>query len=200
MDQGVIAALKKKYNKSMLNMARIKAKTASGVHNIIREIKIFDAILHAKVTWEAIDSMTIQKCFKQSGVQETYDMLVAPPHSPEIIEDPKFAKYFEELPDTPWDQYLAMDEELEQELPARAPDTQTYCQEDVQQDEPCDEDQQPMLNDDQSLEYLQHVQSSNLGDTAVFELLERAMNLIQNNKTVTEISNKSNQPSMAKFF
>ena len=32
-------------------MAHIKTKTASGVHDIIREIKIFDAILHAKVTW-----------------------------------------------------------------------------------------------------------------------------------------------------
>ena len=132
--------------------------------------------------------MTIQKCFKWSGVQETYDMPVTPLHSPEIMnEDPEFAKYFEELQDIPQDQYLAMDEELEQELLARAPDSQTYCHEDLQQDDPCDEDQEPMLNHDQSLEYLQHVQRSNLGDTAVFELLERAMNLIQNNKTVTEI-------------
>ena len=126
----------------------------------------------------------IQKCFKWSSVQDKYDMPVTPPHSPEIIdEDLEFAKYFEELLDISWDQYLAMDEELEQELPARAPDLQTYGHEDVQQDEQCDEDQQPMLNHDQSLEYLQHVERSNLGDTAVFELLERAMNLIQNNKT-----------------
>ena len=34
-------------------MACIKTKTASGVHDIISDIKIFDAILHAKVAWEA---------------------------------------------------------------------------------------------------------------------------------------------------
>ena len=39
----------------MLNAARIKAKSAQNVMDIVRDIKIFDAILHAKVAWEAID-------------------------------------------------------------------------------------------------------------------------------------------------
>ena len=92
-----------------------------------------------------------------------------------------------------------MDKQLEQELPARAPDTQSYVNEDIQRDKQVDEGLL-VLNHDQSLKYLQCVQRSNLGDTEVFELLERAMNLIQNNKTVTEISNKSKQLSIAKFF
>ena len=126
-------------------------------------------------------------------------MPLTPPTTPVIEEDQEFAHHFEELLDVPWDQYLKMDEELEQELPARAPNTQSYVNKDVQQDDQVDEEL-PMLNHDQSQEYLQCVQRSDLGDTAVFELLERAMNLIQNNKTVTEISNKSKQPSIVKFF
>ena len=73
MDQGVITTLKKKYNKRMLNLARIKAKTASDVHEIIKEIKIFDAILNVKVAWEAIDPETIQKCLRQTGVHHDHD-------------------------------------------------------------------------------------------------------------------------------
>ena len=47
IDQGVTATLKQKYNKRMLNMACIKTKTAQGIHEILKDIKIFDAILHA---------------------------------------------------------------------------------------------------------------------------------------------------------
>ena len=64
MDQGVIANLKKKYNKKMLNIARIKAKTSQCITDIVKDKKIFDAILHAKVAWETIEAETIAKCFK----------------------------------------------------------------------------------------------------------------------------------------
>ena len=64
MDQGVIAALKKKYNRCMLNEAGIKAKSAAGVADIVKDIKIFNAVIHAKVAWEAIDPQTIVKCFR----------------------------------------------------------------------------------------------------------------------------------------
>ena len=72
-------------------------------------------------------------------------------------------------------------------MPTRAPDAQTYVDKTVQQDESAD-DEQPVLSCDESLEYLHHTQRSNLEDTAVFELLEKAMNLIQSNKTAAEIS------------
>ena len=38
--------------KYMLNLARMEARKANNVTKIIKEIKIFDAIQHAKVTWE----------------------------------------------------------------------------------------------------------------------------------------------------
>ena len=60
MDQGVITNLKQMYNKHMSNMARIKAKSAMKVVDIIKDIKIFDAILHAKVAWESINPETIK--------------------------------------------------------------------------------------------------------------------------------------------
>ena len=94
MDQGIIATLKEIYNKHMLNMARIKA--AQGVQQIIKDIKIFDMIITAKVAWEAIDPETIQKCFKQCGVNQ--DLTMSPSPEPDD-EDPEFAAYFQELLD-----------------------------------------------------------------------------------------------------
>ena len=67
MDHGVIATLKKKNNKRMLNVARIKAKTTQSVTEIVKDIKIFDAILHVKVAWDSIEPKTIVKCFRHSG-------------------------------------------------------------------------------------------------------------------------------------
>ena len=63
----------------MLNAASIKAKSAQNVMDIVKDIKIFYAILYAKVAWEAIDPETITKCFKHTGVHKNYD---TPPTTP----------------------------------------------------------------------------------------------------------------------
>ena len=68
MDQDVIATLKKSYNKRMLNVARIKAKTTQSVIEIVKDIKIFDAILHVIVAWSSIELKTIVKCFRHCGI------------------------------------------------------------------------------------------------------------------------------------
>ena len=137
MDQGVIATLKKKYAKCMLNTTRIKSKSAQHVTDIVKEIKIFDAILLAKVAWEAIEPETIIKWFKHSGVQESYE---TPPNTPEERDDcdndVEFVEYFQNLLDIPWHEYLAMDQELESELLCRAPDTQAY----IIDNNDCDQD------------------------------------------------------------
>ena len=134
MDQGVIANLKKNYTKRTLNVARIKAKKAQSVTDIIKEIRIFDAILHTKVAWEAIDPQCIIKCFDQSSITDNTTQLPSPPSSPNNDEhDPEFSRYFKELLDILWDEYLAMDKELELEQPARAPDAQAYSIEDWDQ-------------------------------------------------------------------
>ena len=128
MDQGVIVTLQKKYNKQMLNLARIKVKTAQGVADIIKDVKIFDAIINVKVAWEAIDPETIIKCFKCTGGHYDYGDLNSPPITPDTTmaedDDPEFASYFQELLNIPWDEYLGMDEELH-EFPAWAPTTET---------------------------------------------------------------------------
>ena len=79
--------------------------------------KIFDAILNAKVAWEAIDSQCVIKCFNQSGISDQLTQLPSPPASPNDDEDQEFRHYFEDLLEIPWDDYLAMDEELELEQP-----------------------------------------------------------------------------------
>ena len=188
MDQGVIANLKQKYNKCMLNMARIKAKSATKVKDIIRDIKIFNAILHA---WESINPETIKNCFRRSGAQESYACL--PPTTPvddAIDDDPEFAQFFQDLLDVAWDEYLAMDAELEQENPSRALDAQSYnndntCLQECQHDEPT------IISHDDALDHLHRIQKSNLEDIKLFELLEHAMNHLQSKKMTTEITNKS---------
>ena len=53
MDQGVIANLKKNYAKKMyVKCDKNWDKRTIDVTEITKEIKIFDAILHAKVAWE----------------------------------------------------------------------------------------------------------------------------------------------------
>ena len=107
MDQGVIANLKKNYTKRMLNVARMEARKASNVTDIIKEIKIFDAILHAKVAWEGVSSECIQHCFKQSGIMDPIETSLPPP-SPTSLDpenDPELDAFFQELLDIPWDQY-----------------------------------------------------------------------------------------------
>ena len=182
----------------MLNEARIKAKTADGVADIIREIKIFDAILHAKVAWDAIEPETIIKCFKHSDVDEKLH-LPSPPSTPtyETIEDPEFAEYFESLLDISWDQYLAMDEALELESPCRAPDAQCYSNMDHDHEDPSDI--HPPITIEESF-YLQSIQKSNLDDLKLFELLEAVKSSIQNKRVQTEVSNKTKQSSIVNNF
>ena len=105
IDQGVIAALKKKYAKCMLNAARIKSKSAQNIKDIVKDIKIFDAILHAKVAWEAIESETIIKCFKHSSIQESYETPSTTPEERTNNSDAEFTEYFQNLLEIPWDEY-----------------------------------------------------------------------------------------------
>ena len=112
MDQGVITNLKKNYAKCMLNVAHIETRRVTDVTEILKEIKIFDAVLHAKVAWEQVHPDCITKCFKRSGVLDRAEITPSPPPSPvhDDSDDDDFSHYFHELLDIPWDGYLAMDE------------------------------------------------------------------------------------------
>ena len=126
----------------------------------------------------------------------------SPPASPHDEEDQKFSCYFEELLDIPWDEYLAMDEELELEQLLQAPNVQAYSTEDQDQDREQDETcpEVPPTSHTDALEFLMNIQKSNLNDTKLFDLLEQAMNHIQNKKTQTELNSKNIQSSLLKFF
>ena len=151
---------------------------------VIREIKIFDAILHAKVAWEQVDPQCIIKCFRHSRVLEQESLQSPPPSPLDVSEDDKYANYFQELLDIPWDEYLAMDEDLEHEEPARAPDTQAYCINDRDTDQdPKDNQSEPApIQLETATEYLMNIQKSNLDDVKLFNLLEQAMAHIQSKK------------------
>ena len=112
----------------------------------------------------------------------------------------EFSKYFQELLDIPWDGYLAMDEELELEQPARAPNAQAYSI-DVQDQEPNESSPaMPIVTYTEALDHLLNIQKSNIGDTKLFDLLEQAMSHIQSDKSQTEINSKNVQSSLIKFF
>ena len=118
MDQGVIANFKKKYTKRMSNMARIAAQSVKDVTEFVKNIFIFDAAMHAVIAWNGVTPETIKNCFQKSGV---YDFTSVEPVNDDEDGDKEFTRYFQELLDVPWDEYLAMEAKLEHEEPARAP-------------------------------------------------------------------------------
>ena len=78
-----------------------------------RGIKIFDTILYAKVAWEQVNPECILKCFKRSRIVDPAELTQSPPPSPtNDPEEDEFAVYFEELLNVPWEEHLAMDENL----------------------------------------------------------------------------------------
>ena len=83
----------KNYAKHILNVAHIETRKVKDVTEIIKKIKIYDAILHTKVAWEQVDPQCIIKCFRHSGVLEQ-ESLQSPPSSPvDVSEDGEFANY-----------------------------------------------------------------------------------------------------------
>ena len=84
---------------------------------------------------------TIQKCcFKQSGVHNEDP---SPIGDQDSDQDHEFANYFRELLDIPWDQYLAVDQELELEQPDRAPNASACKIEENETNKQADQDQEP---------------------------------------------------------
>ena len=172
MDQGVIASLKKNYDKCMLN---------------------FRCHCTCESSLETSHPDCIIKCFKQSGIMEQIIPPSPPPSPVHVSEDDKFANYFQDLLDFPWEEYSAMDEDLECEEPARAPNTLAYCIDDQDTDRDHEKDNQSEPAPIQSeivLGYLMNIQKSNLDDIKLFDLLEQAMAHIQSKKTITKLINK----------
>ena len=92
-----------------------------------------------------------------------------------------------------------MDQELESEHPSRAPNTMAYTLDNNDHDHE-DQDETPPIKPEDALNYLQQIQKSNLGDTKLFDIPEQAMTMIQHNKTVSELTSKTKQSSIKKFF
>ena len=157
---------------------------------IVKEIKIFDVILHAKVAWEAIDPETIAKCFRYSGIQENYD---SPPSTPE------FADYFKKCQISLGRCIWSWMRNWESEEPTRAPN-RLACNDDNNEEISQDKELPAPIKPDEALNYLHQIQKSNLGDTKLFDILEQAMSLIQYKKIVSELSSKTKQTYTKKFF
>ena len=85
---------------------------------------------------------------------------MSPPPEP-VDEDPEFAAYFQELLDIPWDENLAMDDELECENPACVPNAQHYLNKDPVDKEDQQDHHEPISHND-ALEQLLRIQKSNL--------------------------------------
>ena len=134
------------------------------INHIIKSIckPSCQSILHCKVAWEAVKPDNITKCFKISGV---FDWDSLPPSTPEFkqeengnanAEDMKFARYFQELLDVPWEEYLAMDNQLELENSVHAPDAIFYqdCVDDIPNEAP----EEPLPKADELIKYLKLIQ------------------------------------------
>ena len=106
----------------MMATIRSSIKENSTLSEFVKEITIFDAILNTKVAWEAVKPDTIIKCFKRCGVHAK--MEDAPVPVP--VVDNEFAREFQALLEIPWEEYLQMEDEMEQQVECSAPDGKTY--------------------------------------------------------------------------
>ena len=71
LDRGIIALLKKFYQKEMMSDVNEAAKHANHVLEVCKKITIYDAIINVITTWERVQLATIIKCFKKCGVPST---------------------------------------------------------------------------------------------------------------------------------
>ena len=195
MDQGVITNLKTKYAKHMFNVARAQVKnpTVQRVTKIVKDISIFDGIIHAKCAWDAVDPETIVKCFAKSRIKNFNTPATESFDNTTIDGDKEFDNYFQELLDMPLDQYLAMDEELKMEFPCRAPDTQAYpIEEDGNNMEP-ETTPSPPISFQDAIEQLKQIQKLVLCNKQLFDLANQLSLGVQTMRVQCKLTRKCKQ-------
>ena len=203
MDQGVIANLKAKFKKIMMNSSRSQVHSVKDVTEMAKGITIFDAICNTNLALHAVDPSTIVKCFNRSGVydfktEDTPQKL--PDHTENLDDDPEFASYFQDLLNMPWEEYLAQDNEDELEQPARAPDAQSYTYEKDEVAPPPDTNVRAPISHDECLDKLIDIRNYCLGYEQLLPLVNRLMNDIQAMKVRDQLSSKCKQSTLMSYF
>ena len=114
----------------------------------------------------------------------------------------EFDQWFADLLEVPWEEYLAYDDELEMEQPARAPDAQTYkTDDDTPLDESCNVEQnQQKLTFDQALEQLNEMRKLFVDHDKLFDAVNQLYGDANTVKLQTEIESKTKHACITAFF
>ena len=168
--------------------------------NLLKNISIFDAIIHACVTWNGITPETIQNCFRKSGVYD-FNQQDQPALAQPVDDngDEDFVKYFQELLNVLWDEYLAMETGLECKEPARAPNAQSY-QLDIDEESTPPPTPTPVITSDEALELISKLQLYTPGDQNLFDLVAQLHAGVQSRKICDAITSKTKQCTLTDFF
>ena len=94
------------------------------VVELAKKVTIYDAIVNVQDGWGQLPPSTISKCFKTCGIFEGMFDAIPITNEDQTEEERvpnEFDHWFADLLEVPWDEYLAFDDQLENEAPNRAP-------------------------------------------------------------------------------
>ena len=202
LDRGVIAWVKSYYKRLLMSTLQRAMKDSRDIVDLVKNVKIYPAVVNTIAVWDKLPSETIVKCFNRCGTVPGFkDSQDQEPTIEQNHEIDDFDRWFGELLEVPWDEYLAYDDELEVELPSRAPDAQPYNAIDQdQEDNEHEETEEIKLNTESVLDQLENMRSYFMGDNEQFKLVNQLYSNVYASKVQEELRGKSKQTEITSFF
>ena len=118
---------------------RHEMKENATIVDLVKKVTIYDAIVNVKDGWDQLEATAIIKCFCKCGIHVGMFQDEATTSDEDVsfnLPD-DYNRWFQDLLEVPWEEYLAYDDDLETTEPVRAPDSTGYT---VEQ-EPCHPDE-----------------------------------------------------------
>ena len=122
--------------------------------------------------WDQLPEATIMKCFKSCGIfNGMFDATPIPNEhqtAPERQDPDEFDRWFEDLLEVPWDEYLAFDDQLDIECSPRAPTASTT----------------PIEDDDEAEEIVENISTMPVTIDTATDHLKAMQKLFADNDTI----------------
>lgn len=200
MDQGVIASLKAKYKRLMMTHICLRMKESTSVTDLAKKVRIYDAILRTKTAWDEVAPGTLVKCFARCGYRPAAESQNQP--NDDTTEPDEFDIWFQNLLEVPWEEYLAVDDELEEESPARAPDAQSYSTQPPPNalDQDPDDIEVESITHTEALICLDKIRHLCASDDKLFGMVNKLASNLQSRKVHLEVQTNTKQSAITNFF
>ena len=110
MDKGIIAWLKNFYKRQLITEIWCAMNECNTVVELAKKVTIYDAIVNIKDGWDQLPASTIENCFKNcfNGMFDATPISNEDQTEPERSEPDEFDRWFADLLEVAWDEYLAL--------------------------------------------------------------------------------------------